>query len=471
MKLSRLFKNYQGNDVEISGLSVNSKTIRKGDLFICIRGFKADRHDYINEAIANGAAALVTARDVSVGVPYVKVADPNAILRDIYASFYDHPEKKLTLIGITGTDGKTSTATIIQRLLGDDICGYIGTNGYSCRSISGETDNTTPGIESLYRILAEFVDAGCRYVAMETSSEAFFYKRLQDIAFHIGVLTNVDKEHLNTHKTLENYIDCKKQLFRQSDIAVLNANDVHYSQFTGISPTSCSYGYENADLTVKDYSVYPDHTDIVYTYDGKDHRLRSPLLGQFNIENLAAALLACLKLDRTFEELEKNVPNLTVDGRMTPIDNGQDFYVLVDYAHTPNGLRRLFDFTNRLDVKRRIVVTGNAGERDASKRKYVGKLCVENNDHVIFTYEDPRFEDPLAIINDLTELVRDRDNYETVLDRHEAIEKAIMMANTGDLVMILGKGNEDWDEVRGEFIDFNDEEEALKALKKRMCSV
>ena len=470
MKLSQIFKDHKGQDAEISGLSVNSKTVNKGDLFICIKGVKVDRHDFIDEAIANGAAALVTSKDVDVSIPYVKVEDPNAIMEDIYKAFYDHPEKKLTLIGVTGTDGKTSTTTIIQELLGDDICGYIGTNGYACRTIKGETDNTTPGIESLYRILSEFVDAGCKYVAMETSSEAFFYKRLEGLHFKIGALTNVDKEHLNTHKTLENYIECKKQLFRQSDTAVLNSNDKYHDQFKDINPDTRTYGYKkDDDLCIKTYTVEPDKTEITFIHKDKTYEVTSPLLGSFNVENLSAAMLTCLELGFSFEDILKNIDKLSIDGRMSSIRMGQDFYVLVDYAHTPNGLSRLFEFTNKLDVNRRIVVTGNAGERDASKRKYVGQLCVENNDHVIFTYEDPRFEDPLNVIKDLTELVQDKDNYETVIDRHEAIEKAIMMAEEKDLVMILGKGNEDWEEIRGEFIDFNDEDEARKAINKKLC--
>ena len=469
VKLSQIFKDYKGEDINIRGLSVNSKTVEEGDLFICIKGVNVDRHDFIDEAVNNGAAALVTSKDVDTSVPYVKVDDVNAVLRDIYEAFYDHPEKKLTLIGVTGTDGKTSTTSIIQKLLGDDVCGYIGTNGYSCRTIKGETDNTTPGIESLYRILDEFVKAGCRYVAMEASSEAFFYKRLKGIEFTVGALTNVDKEHLNTHKTLENYIDCKKQLFRQSKTSVLNSNDKHYEEFKELCPDALSYGYkEDDDLYIRDYKISPAKTDITYVYKGKDYSITSPLLGQFNIENLAAALLSCLALGKAMEELIPNISELSIDGRMSSINMGQDFYVLVDYAHTPNGLERLFSFTNKLDVGRKIVVTGNAGERDASKRKFVGKLCVENNDHVIFTYEDPRFEDPYNIVKDLTELVKDRDNYETVIDRHEAIEKAIMMAEPNDLIMILGKGNEDWEEVKGEFLDFNDEEEARRAIKKKL---
>lgn len=471
MLLSSLFKNYQGKDIDIKGLATNSKDVKDGDLFICIKGINVDRHDFIDEAIKNGAIALVTCKDVNVNVPYVKVDNPNSILKDIYASFYDNPQDKLKLIGITGTDGKTSSATIVQQLLGDDICGYIGTNGYSCRYIHGETENTTPGIESLYRILNEFVQNGIKYVAMETSSEAFYYKRLQGLNFEIGALSNIDKEHLNTHKTLENYIECKKQLFKQSKLSILNINDKYFDDFKIINNYK-AYGYlNNADLYIKDYKLFPDKTKITFIYKNKEYQIDSPLLGQFNIENLALALLVCLNLNKDFEELIPNIKKLFIPGRMYSINEGQDFFVLVDYAHTPNGLRRLFSFTNKLNVNKRIVVTGNAGQRDASKRKDVGKLCVENNDFVIFTYEDPRFEDPLNIIEDLTELVKNKKNYMTIVDRHEAIEYAILNANKNDLIMILGKGDEDYEEIKGEFIDFNDIKEAKLAIKKKYKTI
>ena len=469
MKLSSIFKEYKGEDVEISGLSINSKTTKDGDLFICIKGINVDRHDYIDEAIKNGAVALICAKDVNVNAPYIKVDNPNNYLRYIYTTFYGNPQDKLSLIGVTGTDGKTSTTTIIQQLIGDDKCGYIGTNGYACKNIKGETDNTTPGIESLYSILAEFNDAGCAYVSMETSSEAFYHHRLDNLTFAIGILTNVDREHLNTHKTLENYINCKKQLFRQSKIAILNSNDKYFEEFKDINKNTYTYGYKQSDdLYIKNYEVYPNKTEIDFLYDNKEYHIVSPLLGKFNIENLAAAILACLKLDFSFEQISKNIDSLFIDGRMMSINLGQDFHVLVDYAHTPNGLKSLFEFTNKLKVNKKIVVTGNAGQRDASKRKYVGELCVLNNDHVIFTYEDPRFEDPLKIIDDLTELVKDKNNYETVIDRKEAIIKAINMANKDDLIMILGKGNEDWQIIKGEFIEFNDCEQAKKAIKEKL---
>ena len=321
----------------------------------------------------------------------------------------------------------------------------------------------------MYRILAEFVDAGCKYVAMETSSEAFYYGRLKNFHFKVGGLTNIDKEHLNTHKTLENYIACKKMLFKQSDISILNKNDKHFLDVSHDLNNYKTYGYtSDCDLYIKSFNVEPDKTDISFIYKDKQYDIVSPLLGNFNIENLACALLVCLNLNFDINDLLKNLDKLKIDGRMTSINLGQDFYVLVDYAHTPNGLTRLFEFTNKLNVNKKIVVTGNAGERDASKRKYVGKLCSDNNDHVIFTYEDPRFEDPYNVIKDLCELIKDKNNYETVIDRQEAIEKAINMADSKDLVMILGKGSEDWQEIKGEFIEFNDVEKASDAIKKRL---
>ncbi len=468
MEIKKLFKDYKGQNFDIKGLSTNSKDVKEGDLFICIKGAKIDRHDYINQAIENGAIALVTSKDVDVDIPYIKVNDVNAIYEDLYRNFYDNPQDKLKLIGITGTDGKTSTTTIIQELIGDDICGYIGTNGYACSKFNRETDNTTPGIESMYRILNEFVAAGCKYVAMETSSEAFYYGRLKKFHFSIGGLTNIDKEHLNTHKTLENYINCKKMLFKQSDISILNSNDKHFDEVKNDIKNYKTYGYKDSDdLYIKDYTVSPNKTLITLVYENKEYNIESPLLGQFNIENLACALLSCLNMGFEIDYLLNNLSKLKIAGRMESINLGQNFYVLVDYAHTPNGLTRLFEFTNKLDVNRKIVVTGNAGERDASKRKYVGKLCSDNNDHVIFTYEDPRFEDPYNVVKDLCELILDKTNYETIIDRQEAIEKAINMANEKDLIMILGKGSEDWEEIKGEFIEFNDVQKAKEAIVKR----
>lgn len=465
MRLKEIFP-----DLDFNGIKTNSKEVEKNDLFVCIKGANVDRHDYIHEAINNGAIALITGKDVEVDVPYYKVEDPNAIIEDLYKDFYNNPQDKLIIIGVTGTDGKTTTTSIIQTLIGNDTCGYIGTNGYSCAKFNKETRNTTPGIEKLYMYLDEFVKAGCKYVAMETSSEAFYYQRLKGIDFEVGAITNVDKEHLNTHKTLENYIDCKKQLFRQTkSYSILNSNDDHFEEFKNVCALFSTYGYKKEDtLYIKEYEILPNKTNITFVYENNEYKIESPLLGKFNVENLACALLTCISLGFEMNYLISNIKDIYVDGRMQSIDLGQDFYCMVDYAHTPNGLRRLFEFINTLDVNKVISVMGQAGGRDHSKRKEVGKILLDNSDYAILSTEDPRYENVNDIIDMMLEDVKDYDNYERELDRHIAIKKAIDMAEKNDIVLILGRGNEKYQKVLDGLVAFDDIEEVKNAIKDRM---
>ena len=202
-------------DIEINGIKINSKEITEGDLFVCTKGVNTDRHDFIEDAIKNGAVAVIVSKDITCSVPTVKVKDTNEILPILCSKFYDHPEEKLKIIGITGTDGKTSTATIVQTLIGNDICGYIGTNGRSCSKFNKEINNTTPDSDKLYEYFYDFVNAGCKYVVMEASSEAFFRHRLDNIVFQVGAITNITREHLNIHKTFDNYLEAKAKLLEK----------------------------------------------------------------------------------------------------------------------------------------------------------------------------------------------------------------------------------------------------------------
>lgn len=470
--MKKLLKDFIENtdlEIEISGIKTNSKEIEPGDLFLCTTG-RADRHVFIPQAIKQGASAIITQHPIDYNIPYIVMPDIDLKIDEIYSKFYDYPQDKLKIIGITGTDGKTSTTTIIQSLIGKDKCGYIGTNGYNCEKVKGDLDNTTPGKETLYRIFYEFVCAGCEYVSMEASSEAFFYKRLDHIKFAATGLTNIDSEHMNTHKTIENYIDCKKQLFRQSlSPSVLNSHTKYFENCLDACKNYVTYGYNKNDtLYIKDVHSYPNKSVYHYVYNNNEYEINTKLLGNFNAENLACALLTLVELGFDFEELIKHTSEFTIPGRMDVIDEGQDFHVIVDYAHTPNGLTRLFEFVNTLDVNRVISVSGQAGERDATKRKYVGKIIADNSDKVFFTYEDPRHEDVNHIIDDMTELIKDKTNYERVLDRHEAIEKAIFYADKNDLVLILGKGQEDGNYIGDEWVYFVDNEEAIKAIKKKL---
>lgn len=461
-------------DIEIKGIKINSKEIEKGDLFVCTKGVNADRHDYIPDAIERGAVAIIVSRDVDYDIPTVKVDDTNKILPILCSEFYDHPEKKLKIIGITGTDGKTSTATIVQTLIGNDLCGYIGTNGRSCSKFNKEISNTTPDSDKLFEYFYDFVQAGCKYVAMEASSEAFFRHRLDNIIFDIAEITNITKEHLNIHKTFENYIECKGRLFEQvrdNGTSILNSDDLLYETILKKCHSKVlTYGNNETDtIRILDFKVLPDKTFITFYYDNKKYDIESPLLGDFNVYNLMGAILCSISAGVDMETIISRIKNIKISGRLELIPNkGQDFSIMIDYAHTPNGITNLLNFVHTLDINKSIVVIGSAGERDYLKRPIMGKCVVDNASYAIFTYEDPRSEDPKDIIDMMTSEIRDRDNYEVVIDRHSAIKKAIDIAKTNDMVLILGKGNETYQKLKNETIYFNDFEEAFKALDERL---
>ena len=461
-------------DTLVKGIKINSKDVVEGDLFICIMGVSCDRHDFVYDAVKNGASCIVASKKIDVDVPVIMVKDTNKELPLLAARFYDHPEKELKIYSVTGTDGKTSVATITQYLLGDSYCGYIGTNGRKCHAFKKETNNTTPDSDKLYEYFREFVDNGCKCVMMESSSEAFFRGRLDTISYDIGAITNVTREHLNIHGTFENYLDCKCEQFRKikkDGYAILNRDDEFFSVVKGCSNTNniLTYGMEDdCTLKIAKYEILPNKTNITYRYDNKNYEIESPLLGLFNVYNLACAILISIASGKTFEEIIPNISKIKVDGRLEILPYyGQDFTVMIDYAHTPNGIKNLLDFVHTLDVNRSIVVIGSAGERDFLKRPVMGKTVTDNASYAIFTYEDPRSEDPEAIINMMTKDIIDKSKYEVVVDRSKAIKRAINIACKNDIVLILGKGCETYEKLKNGTIFFSDVDEAVRALKDR----
>lgn len=473
-KLSELYD--INSDVEIKDIKINSKQINKGDIFVCTMGVNADRHDFIDEAIKNGASAIVVSKDnIKADVPVIKVENTNEELPLLCRRFYDYPDKELTMIGVTGTDGKTSTATIIQTLIGSNECGYIGTNG---RSWAGkekdDNPNTTPDETLLYKFLREFRNDGCKYAVMEASSEAFFRGRLQLLECDASVYTNVTREHLNIHGSFENYLECKEMLFRQTKedgVCILNKDEEFYNDMKSACGNKKKYTYgrnEEDTLQIIKFDVFPNKTLITWKYQNKIYDVESPMLGDFNVYNLSAGLLVCLSLGFSMEDLIKNIKNIKVSGRLELLDTKTPYYVMVDYAHTPNGIKNLLNFVHTLDINRSIVVIGSAGERDYLKRPVMGKTILDNASYAIFTYEDPRSEEPIDIINMLISDVKDTyTNYEIEVDRRTAIEKAINMAKDKDMVLILGKGNETYQKLKHETIYFNDIEEGYRAIKLR----
>ena len=350
----------------ITGIKTNSVNIKSGDLFICIDSKTMDRHLFIDDAIKRGASAVIVKNDISnKDVPIIKVDDPNKVFVDIINKFYDYPTTKLNMIGVTGTDGKTTVATIIHNLI--DNCAYIGTNGIYYNDYKEKTSNTTPALDKTLPIFNDMINDNIKSVAMEVSSEAILYERVRGIKFKCSILTNITKEHLNTHKTLENYIDCKCELFRNTtDFCILNKDDEHYQEvYNNCSAKVLTYGKDtNNDLYFKNVKLSENKTNFTIVYQNKEYNIESPLVALFNVYNLCASLLCLLSLGYNIDELISRIKNIKVSGRLENIDLGQDFKVIVDYAHTPNGIKSLLDFANSIKHNKLIVVFSEPGERD-----------------------------------------------------------------------------------------------------------
>ncbi len=458
-------------DVEINDIKTNTKEINEGDLFVCIKGFNVDRHNFVDEAKRKGAKALVVEHKVSSSLPQIIVDNTNDRLCEIVNKFYDYPSKKMKMIGVTGTDGKTTTSTIIYQLLNQvDKCGYIGTNGVKCPMYSDSSNNTTPTIEHLNRFLYNFNKYNCNYACMESGSEGLAQGRCRGILYDYSIFTNLTHEHLNYHKTMDNYMRAKSILFEQTKtegVSIINIDDEYGKKISKYSKGKVLfYGMnKDADFRISNVCINNTFTTFELTYNNKTYNILSPLLGMFNVYNLTAALSVLILEKVDINNLD--LKNLFIDGRMNNIDLGQDFKVIVDYAHTPNGYINLFNFTKQLKRNRVIIVAGTAGERDKEKRPVMGKILVDNADLVVFTYEDPRSENIDDIIDDLTREVMDKqDKFIRINDRKEAIEYAINYAKKDDMVLILGKGNETYETLKNGKIYFNDIEEAKNALMK-----
>ncbi len=447
--------------IEITGIKLNSKDCVEGDLFVCTMGVVADRHDFIDDAIKNGASAVVVSRDVGKkSVPIIKVKDTNRELQKVCSRFYDYPYKKLFMIGVTGTTGKTTVAEILYQLLGDG-CAYLGTNGKKYKGESESIRNTTPDVDRLYKYMSEFVDQGCDSLCMEASSEAFYRHRLDEVAYDIGILTNIDEDHLNIHKTLDNYIDCKCQLFRQvkkDGYCILNSSSKYFDRVrSACNGKILTYGFNiSDDLYIKDYSVNGNITEICFVYHGEEYKVYSPLLGNFNVLNVACAILTCLAKGMNIHTISDRIKVLSqTEGRMEVLPFTDKYLILLDYAHTSDALLKVLEYLNSIKKKRIITVTGSAGGREKKKRPLMGKVVLENSDLVIFTMDDPRDENVDSIIDDL---IGDSSNtnYIREVDRTLAIQKALSLAEEDDIVFIAGKGRDNYMAIGEAYLPYCD---------------
>lgn len=433
-------------NINVLGIVDDSRLVKNGYLFVATKGFNVDHFDYVIDAIKNGAVAIISDRFIDCSVPVIVVNNVNSVFVKLCQKFYDINSNDFRLIGITGTDGKTTTASVVYQLLSEYNAAYIGTNGVDVGNIHFNTNNTTPCISELYEIMSKLKKYGCKMIVMEVSSEALLHERIYGLNFEIIAFTNITEDHLNIHGTIEKYKEAKFSLvnyLKKNGLIILNGDDENCKML--IHDNICSFGYgSDNDYVIFDVKFSKNFVKfkIINNLTNEIYNIVSPLLGEYNIYNVVMAFLICLKLDISSDILIKKINDLhAVAGRREYLDFGQNFDIILDYAHTYNGIYNIINSVN--SYKRIITVTGAAGGREKSKRAKIGKLVLEKSDFVIFTMDDPRFESVDSIIDDMISTT-DLTNYERINDRTEAIYKAFDIARKGDVVLVLGKGRDNY---------------------------
>ena len=466
-------------DVEIKGISIDSRSITEGDLFVAVRGHDADGHDYIGQAVNAGAAALVVENPVEADIPVVVVDNSSAAEASLARVFFGDPSSKVMLVGVTGTNGKTSTAFILQSILqrSHGPAGIIGTVGFGAGEDLQAATHTTPSSSELNRIMAGFVDRGCRAVVMEVSSHAAAQGRIAGLEFDIGVFTNISRDHMDYHENMENYIEAKETFVRTlaepgrvkvPGTLVYNIDDGNVTRvgerFSGSKVTFGSS--EKAVFRYEDLTADLTGTRFRITASGFDLPVELRLLGRFSALNALGAAAAAHVAGADREAIAGGLSDVDeIPGRFHLVRSDGGPTVIVDYAHTPDALEKLLLFCRELSPARLVTVFGCGGDRDRGKRPLMGRAAAELSDMVYVTNDNPRTEDPDAIIRDILEGMSGTDTpLEVISDRGEAIKRAIGSAAEGDMVMLAGKGHEDYQVFADGSIHFSDIEEAEKAL-------
>ena len=456
-------------EMEVKGVEIDSRQVKDDYLFVAIRGTQADGHQYIDKAVAQGAKAVLCEQmpdRKAEGVCYVQVASTEEAVGPVATAFYGKPSEQLQLVGVTGTNGKTTIATLLYnmfRAMGHK-CGLLST---VCNYIDGEAipaDHTTPGPIELNRLLAQMVEKGCEYAFMECSSHAIAQKRIGGLQFAGGIFTNLTRDHLDYHKTFDNYRDAKTasfDLLPTTAFAITNADDKNGMVMV-----------QNTKATVKTYStrsmadfkgkIIECHFEGMYLeIDGREVGVQ--FIGKFNVSNLLAVYGAAVMLGKKPEDVLVVLSTLkSVSGRLEPIRSPQGFTAIVDYAHTPDALENVLNAIHEvLDGKGQVItVCGAGGNRDKGKRPLMAQEAVRQSDRVIITSDNPRFEEPQDIINDMLAGLNAQPMKKGVgiVDRREAIRTACLLARKGDVILIAGKGHEDYQEVKGVKHHFDDKE-------------
>ncbi len=459
-------------DTEVTGITCDSREVKKDNLFVAIDGASTDGNKFIAQALKNGACGVISQLP-KPDVPYIQVADSRLALASLSACFYGYPAEKLTMVAVTGTNGKSSVTwlfkQVLERLTGEKV-GLLGTVE---NHLGGEilpAGHTTPQSHQLHRLLAAMVDNGCKYGVMEVSSHALHQQRVAGIRFQTGAFTNLSRDHLDYHKTMESYCAVKGKLFSQCERAVLNADDPWYAEIARFAPNHLCFSTKGkADIYARDVALFPDGVRFFVVHGNEEIPVTVPIPGLFTVYNslcvLGLALSVGMSLEETVQALAFVQP---VKGRAEVVPTpGRDFTVLIDYAHTPDAMENILMTLRGFSKGRLITLFGCGGDRDKGKRRAMGEISTRLSDVTILTSDNPRFEPPMDIIRDILQGVDPAAHCKVLENRRLAMEYAVDIGKKDDIIVLLGKGHESYQEICGKRLAFDEREILHRILAEK----
>ena len=459
MKINKLINtDYK---TRIKSIKTNSQAIKKGDIFVCALG-NIDKTKYIQEAINNKTSFIISNKPFYYDIPHYITNNPNKLLKEILDKYYHYPLTKINLVGITGTDGKTKTTTILKDMTNSSC---LGTNGFIINNHVYSLNNTTPSLDIIYNCLNKSIKKKKKDVFMEVSSEAYLTKRIPYLHFNIGVFTNITKEHLDKHKTFKNYFNCKMQLLKNSSLVIINHDSKYFNKIKRVNTHYQTYGFKKSDITIKKYQLFMDHTVISFIYKNNIYQIDSPLIGIYNIYNLMAAILVLLNLNYPMPVILKSIKNIKPIIGRNEIIYQKEFTIMLDHAHTINATLNILKFINKFKKGRIITIVGCAGSRYQKKRKIIGKIVNKYSDICLYTSDDPREEKVSKIIKEMLSFYKKKKEYYIIEKREEAIEKALSIVQKDDIILVLGRGRDNIMHVQNKDIIYSDYDTIISKLK------
>lgn len=457
--------------VEIKGIAYDSRKVKPGFLFVAIKGYETDGHKYIESAVKNGACAVIGEEDLNCGCTYVKAENSRKALALCASEFYGHPERKLKIIGLTGTNGKTTTTYLIRQILmlKGLRCDLIGTNQTIIGDDVQESNRTTPESLDLFEIFSRMAETGGEYVVMEVSSHSLYLDRVCGVVFETAVLTNITQDHLDFHKTMDNYAQAKAKLFAMSKTSAVNKDSDYAETCIGKAQGRVITYSIKEEADIKASNIRMSERGVIFStsINGDMHEMRLGIPGEFSVYNALAAISACINIGVDITDIEKGlVLAKSVKGRIEVVHTNTPYTVIIDYAHTPDGMENIINAVRAFAKNRIITVFGCGGNRDASKRPKMGAIAEKLSDIAVVTSDNPRCEEPDAIIADILKGMT-KDNHTVVTNRREAIKYAMKIAEKDDIIILAGKGHETYQEINHVKHDF-DERVVVKEILAEM---